>query len=166
MAELLNVRGLKELQKFMDQLTPKMEKNIMRGALRAGMNVVKPVAAGNVNKVSGLLAAGLKVGTKGRGKTVTASLKAKGQHAYVAHWVEFGTAAHTIRAKPGSALQLHGGVLVQAVEHPGARPHPFMRPALDSQATRAVVAAGEYIKRRLATKHGLDTSGVMIEGDE
>ena len=41
-----------------------------------------------------------------------------------------------------------------------------MRPALDSQATRAVVAAGEYIKRRLATKHGLDTSGVMIEGDE
>jgi hypothetical protein len=41
-----------------------------------------------------------------------------------------------------------------------------MRPALDAQASAAVVAAAEYMKDRLATKHGLDTSDVVIEGDE
>lgn len=41
-----------------------------------------------------------------------------------------------------------------------------MRPALDSNITAAVVAAGNYVKSRLATKQGLDTSHIMVEGDE
>ena len=161
----VHVTGLSELQKFLDELPVKIEKNIMRGALRAGMNVVKPVAQANAHKVSGLMAAGLKVGTRVRVGTVTASLKATGPHGFLAKWVEFGTRAHNIASKTGGWLSF-GGIFAKSVAHPGARPFPFMRPALDGQAQNAVIAAGEYIKNRLATKEGLDTSAVLIEGDE
>ena len=41
-----------------------------------------------------------------------------------------------------------------------------MRPAIDSQAQNAILAAGEYIKKRLSTKHGLDTAEIEIGIDE
>lgn len=160
MAEV-HIKGLADLQRFLDQLTPKMERNVLRGALRAGANVVKPVAAANIHSVSGELAKGLKVGSRARGGVVTASVKAAGPHAFVARWVEYGTKPHTITAKNRKGLSF-GGVFFQSVDHPGATPHPFLRPALDSQATAAVVAVGEYIKRRLADKHGLDTADIEI----
>jgi len=161
----VHVKGLAELQQFLDQVPPKIEANIMRGALRAGMNVVKPVAKANIHSVSGQLAAGLAVGTQHKGSVVIGRLVARGKHAFIARWVEFGTAAHLIKARFGRSLNL-GGVFAKSARHPGAAPHPFLRPALDTQAQAAVIAAGEYIKDRLSTKHGLDTSHVMIEGDQ
>lgn len=162
MAEVV-VKGLSELQKFLDQLTPKLEAAVMRGALRAGMKEVLPVAQGNIHNVSGELARGLKIGTRSRRGTVTASLKAKGPHAHVAKWVEFGTKPHEIKAKDGSLS--FGGSFARSVMHPGATRKPFMRPALDQKATAAVVATGNYIKKRL-TKEGLNASHITIEGDE
>ena len=160
----VNVKGLSELQKFLDQVPAKIERNVMRGALRAGMKVVLPVAKGNIHSVSGDLAAGLRIGTRSRGGVVSSYIRTKGRHGFVAHWVEFGTAAHGILGKFGGSM-FFGGIFTKSVDHPGARPHPFMRPALDSQAQPAVVAAAEYMKNRLATKEGLDTSAVLIEGD-
>lgn len=164
MADERTVKGLAELQKFLDQLTPKMEENVMRGALRAGMKEVLPTARANIHNVSGELAIGLKIGTRSRRGTVTASLKAKGPHAHVAKWVEFGTKPHEITAKDGSLS--FGGGFAKSVMHPGAKRKPFLRPALDQKATAAVVATGNYIKNRLKTKHGLDTAHIKIEGDE
>lgn len=161
----IHVTGLAELQKFLDELPAKIERNIMRGALRAGMNQIKPVAQANARKVSGLLADGLKVGTRSRNGVVYATLRTTGKHGFVARWLEFGTRPHTITGKNRKSLSFGGG-LFQSVEHPGARPYPFLRPALDRQAQAAVIAAAEYIKERLATKQGLDTSAVLIEGDE
>ena len=191
MASETHVKGLAELQKFLDQLAPKIERNVVRGALRAGMNVVKPVAQANVRSVSGLLASGLKVGTRARGGTVRARLRASGEHDYIAVMVEYGTRAHFISVQESEKpinlrASVRQGRLVRAsmttinrnvlmiganfvgptVHHPGAKPHPFMRPALDGQAQNAVVAAAEYMKKRLATKESLDTSHVTIEGDE
>lgn len=160
----IHVTGLSALNDFLQQLPAKVEANCMRGALRAGMNVVKPAAQANVHSISGLLAAGLKIGTRIKGGTVTASLKATGKHGYLARWVEFGTKAHNIAGKKNGWLSF-GGIFAKSVAHPGAKPHPFLRPALDSQAQNAVVAAAEYMKNRLADKNGLDTSDVLIEGD-
>lgn len=187
----VHVTGLAELQKFLDTLPAKVEKNILRGALRAGMNVVKPVAASNVHSVSGLLAGGLRVGTNARNGTVKAVLRAKGLHGYIAMWVEYGTRAHLISVQDAEKninlrLSIKRGMKVlesmttinrrvlmigntfvgPTVQHPGARPRAWMRPALDSQAQDAVIASAEYMKKRLATKEGLDTSHVTIEGDE
>lgn len=165
MEDTANVKGLSDLQKFLDTLAPKVEANIMRGALRAGMTVVKPIAQANVHSVSGELAAGLKVGTRRRGSSVIAYLKATGPHRSIAHLVEFGTRAHLIAARARGWLEF-GGLFAKSVQHPGAEPKPFLRPALDGQAQAAVIAAGVYIRDRLATKEGLDTAGIAIEGDE
>jgi len=163
MAEI-HVKGLADLQKFLDTLPAKVERNIMRGALRAGIKTIQPLAKQNINSVSGLLAAGLKIGTRSRGGIVTSYLKASGPHAFLAKWVEFGTRAHNIAAKKGGWLSF-GGIFAKSVDHPGAKPHPFMRPALDSGAQTAVQAAAEYMRTRLSTKHGLDMSHITLDGD-
>ena len=160
----VHVKGLAELQKFLDRLPAKLEANVMRGALRAGMKTVLPVAQANVHSISGELARGLKLSTRSRRGIVSASIKSKGPHGFVAKFVEFGTAAHVIRSK-GNGFLSFLGIFAKSVEHPGARAKPFMRPALDGQAQNAVVASAEYMKKRLARKEGLDTSSVLIGGE-
>jgi HK97 gp10 family phage protein len=165
MADETIVKGLSDLAKFMDELPIKVERNIARGALRAGMKLVKTDAQQRIHSKSGQLAAGLKIFSRVRRGLVIVSLRATGKHAFAAHMLEFGTKRHTITAKNRKGLSF-GGLFFQSVEHPGSRPFPFMRPALDSQANAAVVAAAEFMKTRLADKHGLDTSSVLIAGDE
>lgn len=160
----LHVTGLAALDKYLQELPVKIEKNVLRGSLRAGMKVVQPMAAANIHSVSGLLAAGLKIRTNAKGGRVTARLVATGKHAYVAKWVEFGTQAHVINGKLGGSL-FFGGVFAKQVMHPGAKPHKFLRPALDAQAQSAIIAAAEYMKKRLATKEGLDTADIVVEGE-
>lgn len=181
MTDLVHVKGLSELQAFLDQLPAKIERNVLRGALRAGAKPVledarrrAPTAppSGKNERVYGLrqgaLRDSLRISVKVRGGKVTASVKAGGRKkgdVYYARFVEYGTRPHTIKARGGGALAFGGGFL-RSVEHPGATPHPFLRPALDTRAGDAVVAAGEYIKTRLATKHGIDTSDITIEVEE
>lgn len=165
MADTTHVKGLDALNAVLQQVPVKIGRNITRGALRAGMNKVKPVAQANIHPVSGQLARGLKVGTRARAGVVTANLKATGPHAFVALLLEFGVRAHLIVAKAKGWLNFLG-VFRKSVQHPGFGPKPFMRPALDTQAQAAVIASAEYMKKRLATKEGLDTSHIMIEGDE
>lgn len=161
MADLKHVKGLSELQRILDQLPSKLEANVMRGALRAGGNVIKKEAQANVPVDSGTLRKGIKVSTRSRRGQVTARVRTTGEHGHVAGWVEFGTAAHHIEGPV-----VIGDQVVAVATHPGAEAKPFMRPALDAKATAAVVAAAEYMKKRLETKHGLDTSSVVIEADE
>ncbi len=160
----VKVKGLADLNKFLQQLPAKVEQSVLRGALRAGANVVMAEAKANVPVDSGQLRDGLKVSTSSRRGRVTAKVKATGKHAFIAPWLEYGTAAHKITAKKGKGL-FFGGLFVKGVQHPGSRPKPFMRPALDGRAQDAVVAAAQYMKRRLATKNGLDTSSVEIEAE-
>jgi HK97 gp10 family phage protein len=158
----VNVKGLAELQKLLDTLPAKLEANAMRAALAAGARVIRDEAKANVPVKTGTLRAGLKVSTRSRRGVVTATVKAGGKHAYLANWIEFGTAAHFIKPKTAKSLFI-AGLFSNGVAHPGVQPKPFMRPALDSQAGAAVVAVGEYLKKRLSTKHGLDTAAIEIE---
>lgn len=166
----IRVNGLADLQKFLDQLPAKMEANILRGALRAGIKPMKAAAIANcptgepseTNKqkyklYAGALRDSIRVSGRidKRGGNVVARLVAGGKtksgaDVFYANMVEFGTKQHV----------MGDGV------HPGVMPRPFMRPALDSEANAAVVAVGEYIKKRLATKNGLDTSEINIEVEE
>ena len=165
MADPVYVKGLAELQKFLDQLPPKMEQNVMRGALRAGArDAILPAAKAGVRSVSGDLQKSLRVSVRASRGTVRAAVKTD---LFYAKFVEYGTRSHWITSRDGKALSIGGTFFVRAVEHPGASPRPFLRPALDTQATAAVMAAGEYIRNRLATKHGLDAaSEVQLEIEE
>lgn len=163
MSELLDVKGGRELAAFLDQLPAKIQRNVMRGALRAGAAAILPAARSAIRSQDGVLADSLKTRTALRGGVATARVYTR---AFYARFVEYGTRPHTITAKNRKGLSV-GGLFFQSVDHPGARPRPFMRPALDQNAGAAVQAAAAYIKERLATKHGLDTAGVEIgEGPE
>lgn len=173
MADDVHVKGLAELNKFLDTLPEKLARNVVRGAFRHAVKTeIVPAAKANIHNVSGELARtfderrAISTGTKnGR---VYAKLRAgvglgqKGREpANLPIWLEYGTAAHVIVARKGGSLFLGYGIF-KAVKHSGARPHPFMRPALDARAQAALIAAAEYMKRRLATKHGLDTADIEV----
>jgi len=165
----LHVKGLSELQKFLTELPVKMEANIMRGAMRAGIKPIraeaKALLASNGSVDTAQLQKGLKVSARSRGGKVSASLRVTGKHGHVAYWLEYtGAAPHLITGKNRKGLSF-GGMFFQSVNHPGFKARPFMRPALDAQAQNAVLAVGNYIKNRL-TKQGLDMADIMVEGDE
>ena len=178
----VQIKGLKELYEALQQLPVKMEQNVMRGALRAGAKVLEaevkqnvPVAQPseeNARLYGGrevLLRDSVRVSVKARRGTVTAAVKAGGKVkgggvVFYAHMVERGTAAHYIRAKSKKGLSL-GGAVFRGVMHPGARPKPFMRPAFDTQHRAAIEAAREYIRARLAIKHGINVPGPGSELD-
>ena len=173
MAKEIHIKGLSALQAFLNVLPQKIQKNILRGALRAGAKVVRkaakelaPVAEpSRKNKrkyggYAGALRDSIRHGTEGRlvGGKVMAYVRAgsgakKSKSVYYAHMVEYGT-------KP------HWNNEAKTKWHPGARPKAFLRPALDGQAKNAVIACGNYIKNRLSLRNGLDTSDIQIGDDE
>lgn len=160
----VKIKGLRELQDFLTKLPVKMEQNVLRGGMRAGANVVKTEARRLAPVKTGKLRDGIKVSTSARRGRVSAKVKLTGKHAYLGRWLEFGTAAHQIKAR-GKGL-FFGGLFARSVDHPGIKPRPFLRPALDGRAAEAVLAVGQHIKRRLATKHGLNTADVELETEE
>ncbi len=156
----VRVTGLADLQKLLDTLPAKFERNILRGALRAGMRPIMQDAKANVPAKSGVLRKGLKISARVKGGKVISSLKATGKHGYIAYWLEYtGAKAHHIKG-PLS----FGGKVFSGVDHPGFKPRPFLRPALDNRAQDALIATGEYIKKRLASKEGIDTADIEIKG--
>lgn len=164
MSDTVYVKGLSDLQKFLDQLPAKVEANVMRGALRAGAkDVILPAAKAGIASKSHELANSLRVSVRARRGEVRAAVKTD---LFYARFVEYGTKQHWITSRDGKALSIGGLGALKAVQHPGAQPRPFMRPAIDQNAQAALMAVGNYVKARLANRHGLDTSDVVLEGGE
>lgn len=165
--QYLHIKGFPELEKALSEFPNKLLKNAMRRALYAGVKVIateaklqcpvgppSQVAAVKYGAKEGELKRSIKIGTNTiKGKPVVYGyVRAGSFKAYYAHWVEFGTAAHRISAKNGGALSFGGG-FVHSVAHPGARPRPFMRPALDAKWMEALEAMraslGDAIQKNL-----------------
>lgn len=155
------ILGGRALDDALKSLAPKIEKNIMRSALRAGVNVIKKEAQQEVPVKTGLLRKSLRVSTKSKNGVVTAVLRADSRIAPHAHLVEFGTRPHKIKPRNGDALVI-GSYVVADVDHPGARPHPFFRPSFDSKASQAITAVAEQIRKRL-TKEGINVPAPEAE---
>lgn len=155
------ITGGRELDAFMQQLSIKVERNILRAALRAGANVIKETAKSNVPVKTGALRKSLQVTTGSKGSTVTARLKASGKVAPHAVLVEFGTRPHKIKPRRAGGLTV-GGHVVAEVDHPGSRPKPFLRPAFDGKSGAAIAAVGAKIRERL-TAEGLNSPAPEVE---
>lgn len=169
------VQGLAELDKALAELPMKMQRNWMRGALRAGAKVQKAEAQKNApvgppssagasrhGGYRGALRDSIRISTRVRGDTVrsivTAGGKSKsGVATFYAGWVEEGTEPHEIRPKGGRSL-FFAGLLRRIVEHPGARAQPFMTPALHTTVAAAVAAVAAYLRARFA-KADIDVPG-------
>lgn len=156
-----NITGGAALDALLASLPVKLETNIMRSALRAGAKVYLEQVKQNIPVEHGDLRKSARITTrKGRDGQVSASVKVGNSVAFYAHMVEFGTRAHTITAR---GMTVNGAV-VRSVDHPGARPHPFMRPAADEKFGSAVAAVQMQIRKRL-TKAGLDTPAPVPSGE-
>ena len=158
-----NVKGLAELQAVLNTLPAKLERNIMRAALRQGANVIMRKArenlAANGSVDSGILRKGIKVSTSAKGGTVIAKVRATSAHAYIAHWLEYGVQPHGLK----KGANVSSGKYQDGKLHPGFPERAFLRPALDSEMQAAVIAVGNTIKARLLTKHGIDTPMIEVE---
>jgi len=164
--EDIQITGMAEMSKFLQTLAAKVERNLLRGGLRAGASVIAkrakelcPVSEPNAeNKKKYKLYAGalrdtIRVTTAIKNGKVTAIVKAggkakRGTMVYYAVMVESGTVAHLIKPTKSRKLLVNGS-LREVVHHPGAAAKPFMRPALDEKADAAVAAMGEYMAQRI-----------------
>lgn len=185
----VNIKGLAELQHLLDVLPAKIEANIMSGALRAGANVLKEEAAALCpigapseegrrlyGQYTGALRDSIRISAFRKNGKIVAVVKVggktkKGADVWYAHIIEFtGAVPHKIFSQKGKKLpfgdaSFDGRTYRRSVKHPGMKARPFMRPALYNKGEAAIKAAGEYIKRRLMRKNGIDTSDIAIGGE-
>lgn len=149
----VQIKGGAELQRLLGQLPARAEALISRGALREGARVIEQEAKARVPFKEGKLRDSIRVrsGVKKGGRIyahILAGGRKKGE-AFYARFVEFGTAAHEIRPKGFKSLFV-AGLFRKVVQHPGAKPRPFMQPAADAKAGAAVEAIAQFLRRRLA----------------
>lgn len=180
------IQGGKELDQLLQRLPSKMQKNINRGGLRAGAAVALKAVKARIPVDKGDLRDSARITTRAKGATVSASVKVGNAKAYYAHFVEFGTRPHLVQVsavdrginrRTGKQISVTtvnrrrslniGGVLVGPfVQHPGAKPHPFMRSAIDAVFPEVIRAVTDKIRQRL-TKEGLNVPEALpSEPDE
>lgn len=169
----VKVDGLADLKKMMQDLPVKIEANITRGAMRAGQTVVMnaakniaPIDKGDLRK-SIRIRADRKAQKRG---FVRVDLVAGSKDVWYAHLIEYGTASfysgkgqtvgkpYIIKGKEGGkeasttrkrkALKI-GATFVDQVVHPGIKPQPFMRPAIDQNLQKAIDTVAQYFKTRV-----------------
>lgn len=160
MDDTIHINGGKQLGQFLQSLPLKIEKNIMRAALRAGARVIANEAKLNVPIQDGDLKRSIRTGSNAKKGRVEAYAKAGDKKAWYYRFVEFGTAAHIIKGRNGGMLRFMAkdGKAIQTlqVSHPGAIAKPYMRPALDSKSGEAVMAVSNKIRERL-TQEGINS---------
>ncbi len=163
----VTISGLKELDQMLKTLPVNIERNVLRGAMRAGQNVlagaVKQNLRSNRSIDTGELERSVRVRFKRKSEKfgwVRAFVFAGNQKAYYSHWVEFGTAsyyegngrtvgaAYEITPKVAGSLFL-GGLFAESVIHPGIKPKSFMRTAYDSHPDAALDAMATYMQTRI-----------------
>jgi len=165
--ESFNVQGLKELHTMLQELPLRIERNIMRGAIRAGANVYRDAARQAAPVDDGTLKKSIKTGSTNikKGKVVVNV----GTDLFYARMVEFGTASYytgngrsvgkpykipkasksgKVNKRLKKALKF-GNVIVNNVTHPGIKPQPFMRRAFDGASDQAVATFAQYVSTRL-----------------
>lgn len=165
----VRVDGLAALEKALNELPEKIERNIVRSALRAGLKGIRAEAQARVPVRSGELRNSIRVTARNiKGKPV-AAVVAGNKKAWYGHFIEFGTGSfyqgvggnsvggpYVIKAKNKKSLFLQGGGHpIKSVTHPGSRAQPFMRPAFDAGYRAAIDAFALKVRQRL-TKEGIN----------
>jgi HK97 gp10 family phage protein len=157
LTEFRHVKGLRELGEQLRLVPAEIEGKLMRPALRQGGKVFEREIEQRIPVVrrsdgsSGELRDSVRTTTTSKNGVVAAHTWMGNAKAWYAHLIEFtGAAPHDIKPKNRASL-FFAGLMREIVHHPGFRPRPIMRPVMDSQAGAAVVAVGEYLRRRLAS---------------
>jgi HK97 gp10 family phage protein len=148
----IEVKGLDQLEKNLQALPIELASKALVDSLVAGGNVLAVAMAALVpvgETHDGFHIANeivVQVEKHPVGSAAEVYVGPSKRVAYRARWQEFGTAAHAITIKRKKVLAGKTDVFGTKVEHPGERPRPFMRTALQAAGAEAV----EAIKVKLA----------------
>lgn len=157
---LVSIKGLKELDAMLKQLPANIERNVLRGGLRAGIKVFKDSAVELLPADYTALIKSLKIKTSGRNGIAMAKLIAGNKDAYYAHWLEYGTASYytgtgrtvgapyAIRPRRSKVLADNGKYSAMVI-HPGIKPLFFMRRSFDQHYEQAISAMRTYMTVRI-----------------
>ena len=167
MTTIKGVSGLKELDAMLKQLPVNIEKNVLKGALRAGQKVLSDAVKMNLRQNGSIGTGELEKSVRVRFKRqserfgwVRSYVIVGNKKAYYGHWLEYGTASYysgngrtvggpyEITPKVAGSL-LIGGLLRDSVMHSGIQPKPFVRPAVDSHTDAALDQVVEYMRKRI-----------------
>ena len=173
-----NVDGLAELDKALLAITKELQRKAIRSALRRGAKEWYVYMKARLHRTPGAaihtssgtprehLIDALKIRMPNKPKfgKWTASVGFRGDVAYIANFIERGTAPHVIEAKPGSTLYVPGRGFVTRVLHPGQPARPFMRPAADTRSGRVIVEFKNELADRI--KGVVRRRGRKVYGDE
>lgn len=150
------VDGLKALDDLLKQLPEQVAKRELVGAMRAGGNTIRKEAIARApdspkKQKYGDLRENIRVvGSGGRSAfgwadsnpNAAVTVRLTTGRAFWAKWVEFGRGP--VKAKPGDVLA--DGTKVLGKEVAAAAPRPFMRPAYDAAAPRAIATVAARLK--------------------
>ncbi|TCP64145.1 HK97 gp10 family phage protein [Sphingomonas sp. PP-CE-1G-424] len=171
-------RGGAEVRRFIKRLPGELEKKVLRGAARAGGKII--LAEAKERSVSSDVDDALVMRSKAEAGRITVKITVrKGWGRAIANWLEYGTDAHfitiakeerggksvsRINASDKRTMIIGGKFVGETVWHPGAKPHPFLRPSLDIKGADAIAAAQSYINAHV-TPSGIVASAEP-EGDD
>jgi hypothetical protein len=164
------VRGKSEVKAFMARVPAQMT-DVLRGAARAGAKVVATEIKERTPAEE--VRDNLRIRTKAGDDQIKVTIDVKpGWGRSLGVWLEYGTSPHFISVdesqrggrsvgrinklsqEHGASLVIGGQFVGKTVFHPGARPHPTFRPALDNKEAEAIAAARAYIDTRV-TRAGI-----------
>ena len=97
----IRLSGGPELLALLDQLPKNLERNIIRGGLRAGAKVIQQQARANVPVETGQLRRAIGIGTRTEGARLSSYVKLRGPGSYIGPFIEYGVSPHLISAGPG-----------------------------------------------------------------
>lgn len=147
----LRLRDHQTVDEKLQQIEPKLARNILRTAVRAGGNIVRNAARDRIKSRSGLLRREVRtVVRRGKPGETVASVgvfaRGKKGDAFYALFVEKG---HRIVPRGGRirSLQIRRRMAKQAGGR--VKPHPFLLPALAAKQAEVHRVVMEHIARRL-----------------
>lgn len=162
---MAKARGQADVRRYFDGLRADVVRSLLPGAARAGAKVIADEARGKVT--SDAVREGVRTAVRADGGRVVARIYvAKGWALSVGIWLEYGTDPHYITVddsqregmsagrinrlkKNAGTLVINGTPVGKTVLHSGARPHPFLRPALDTKESEALAVAQSHIDKRI-----------------
>jgi len=182
------LKGGRELSEFLRAFPERLQKNAVRSGLRAGAKPIRDQARQNAPKKSGRMAKSIKTGSPrvDRDGVARITIRLRGDNAFIGLFIEYGVAAHVIKAGDSNRsrrlldrqfqaegassdlatgkLKIGNNLISGAVLHPGIQAKPFMRPAFEARAQDAINAFGSRIQEFLSSRTGFTSP--LLEVDE
>jgi HK97 gp10 family phage protein len=129
----VTVEGFAELERKLRRIPDDLAKTALKDATQQGGEVFRTEMRARIHNVSGKLFRSIqnRVRQSGPGQ-MQAVVGPASKERYIANFLEFGTKPHVVEVKDKKALATGGTILGREIQHPGAAPHPFLRPAFDT----------------------------------